>query len=406
MLKRIRNAEGALAVWKIETRVGSKRVHRHITCTEAEAHRIYSELIDQSARAKLGLSFSIPASTSVSYESAAERYVAELIRAGGNPEFAACVERALTDLRKCCTKPLPSFVRADILNWRRWRMDTKKRQGNQPMRAPSLPSPATVNKEMACISGFFRWCLEQEWIAIHPVRGIPRIKYAEPPPKTMSWTDYNKLADALWGIRPDAALLLEVLAETGARWSEAVNAKVGDVDQDRQTWTGVKKGKKTVELLASPWMLFAAKDRPGAEPLCPGPNGKPWNYFTFRKAVDRASDLAGVKRISPHVLRHARATWDVESGLSVRAVQERLGHSEIATTETYFKSANARRALAGSALAHRNPVTICGEKAVLSNVERCRVMQNNDAIAARNPNEFKALKHKPARPKGLRMRTR
>jgi integrase/recombinase XerD len=63
--------------------------------------------------------------------------------------------------------------------------------------------------------------------------------------------------------------------------------------------------------------------------------GRPLERVAVWQLVRKNADIAGLKGIHPHLLRHSFATHLLQGGADLRVVQELLGHADIATTQIY-----------------------------------------------------------------------
>jgi integrase len=69
------------------------------------------------------------------------------------------------------------------------------------------------------------------------------------------------------------------------------------------------------------------KVRPGAR----------YSTGSYRRAVQRACDAAGVERWTPHQLRHSRAT-ELRKSYGIEAARIALGHTNAGVTEIYAEA--------------------------------------------------------------------
>ena len=65
-------------------------------------------------------------------------------------------------------------------------------------------------------------------------------------------------------------------------------------------------------------------------------NGEIMNHQTPTKQFDKFLKKHGLKHRKLHSLRHTSATLLLYGGINIRQVQQRLGHSEIDTTQKYL----------------------------------------------------------------------
>ncbi len=141
--------------------------------------------------------------------------------------------------------------------------------------------------------------------------------------------------------------LLEFAYATGARVSEVIGVKPQDMLYEdglvRIFGKGAKErivpvGRRALGAVA----LYAREIRPrfdkgkGRGILFLNARGTPLSRVGAWAIIKRAAKVAGLtKRVTPHTLRHSFATHLLEGGADLRAVQEMLGHADLATTQLY-----------------------------------------------------------------------
>ncbi|SCF32256.1 integrase/recombinase XerC [Micromonospora viridifaciens] len=165
-----------------------------------------------------------------------------------------------------------------------------------------------------------------------------------PPPALRHATEDD--ADAEDAVLLRDRVLLELLYGTGVRISEACGLDVTDVDPARRVVRVLGKGRREravpygvpAQRALDAWL---SRGRPvlvgsgAGAALLLGARGGRLNPTTARRIVAGYAEAAGLPRTTPHGLRHSAATHLLEGGADLRAVQELLGHSSLASTQIY-----------------------------------------------------------------------
>lgn len=214
----------------------------------------------------------------------------------------------------------------------------------------------TIARRATAVRMFTAWAVRTGRAPIDPGASLASPKAHRVLPDTLDNTSLAEGLDHLDnavvdpdtdspGARRDRALV-EVLYATGIRVSELCGLDVDDVDRQRRVVRVLGKGRKerTVPYgvpaaqAIDAWLASRAElARPDSGPaLFLGTRGKRIDPRVVRALVYKVfADEESGRRIGPHGLRHTAATHLLEGGADLRAVQELLGHSSLATTQIY-----------------------------------------------------------------------
>ena len=143
-------------------------------------------------------------------------------------------------------------------------------------------------------------------------------------------------------------VMVEVLYGCGLRVSELVNLKLSNIYAEEQMLQVFGKGDKERWVPINPRALKLLQDYiltlRSQLPVVQGEEkyvflnlrGRHLSRIAVFQFIKEAVEKAGIHKIvSPHSLRHSFATELVQNGADLRAVQEMLGHENLATTEIY-----------------------------------------------------------------------
>jgi integrase/recombinase XerD len=211
--------------------------------------------------------------------------------------------------------------------------------------------PATLQRKAACLRSFYRHLRRENVIGHDPTADLRAPRKSQKLPKVLSRGDVDKLLRAPKGTDPGALrdrALLELMYACGLRASEAIGLEVADIDLQAGILRARGKGSKerlvpigreaitAVRLYLQRGRPALTASKPEERHLFVNRRGAGLTRQGLYKIVQRYARAVGLDdKMSPHTLRHTFATHLLAGGCDLRAVQEMLGHADIATTQIY-----------------------------------------------------------------------
>lgn len=210
---------------------------------------------------------------------------------------------------------------------------------------------ASVERHVSAVKGLHRFLVREEYAEQDPAQGVPLPKTPELLPDVLSISQIDALLAQEFrpgplGLR-DAAML-EVLYGCGLRASELVGLDMGNLMLDEGVVLVTGKGDrqrvvpisgKAEEALraylreARPHL--ARKAAALATAVFLNARGARISRQSLHAIVARAGQAIGQASLHPHTLRHSFATHLLGGGADLRAIQDMLGHADVATTQIY-----------------------------------------------------------------------
>jgi integrase/recombinase XerC len=205
--------------------------------------------------------------------------------------------------------------------------------------------PKSIARAVSALRSFFTYWQRQGRLKTNPA-AIARVpKATRKLPKVLDTDQASRLFDKTPAspVEKRDRAMLELFYGSGLRLMELVNLNIGDVDLESGFVRVIGKGNKarnvplgrhSIEALRV-W-LNESGECVADRPIFLGRGNQRISPRTIQSRLKKiATEQLADNALHPHMLRHSFATHMLESSGDLRAIQELLGHSDIATTQVY-----------------------------------------------------------------------
>lgn len=201
---------------------------------------------------------------------------------------------------------------------------------------------ATIARRITSVGGLYKWVTEEGVLEQNPMRRVKRPRvYEESTRLGREKDELVRLLDAAREAGPVQHGLLCLLILNGLRVSEAIDARIEDLAEERghRVLSIVGKGNKPALIpLAGRCLdaVTAAIEGRSRGPVLLGSLGGPLSRHQAWRIVSELGKKAGLDgHVHPHQLRHAFVTAALEAGVPLHVVQDAARHADPRTTMRY-----------------------------------------------------------------------
>ena len=222
----------------------------------------------------------------------------------------------------------------DVRAYRRYLLDEEKR------------APSTINRRLQAVRKFCSFAVKVGLMEDNPAAEV-RLREVRPTaPRSLGPDEVERLLEAVRGKRPSLVkrdyAIIRLLLATGIKVGELVDLRLSDIrlGEDGGELT-VGSDRRCIPLDAA--TCAALRDYLRVRPASPGDGnlflsqeGRPISRRTVQRLVSAYAAEAGLKGVSPRVLRHTCAKSMLEETGDLATVARLLGHRSLKTTARYL----------------------------------------------------------------------
>ena len=208
-------------------------------------------------------------------------------------------------------------------------------------------SARSASRHLSAIRRFHAFLCQEKLAAINPAATIDSPRLMRGLPKVLSNVEVDRLLEAA-SYDPDHIVrntaMMELFYSCGLRISELASLPLRDVSLEEGALRVRGKGSKTrivplgeraAQRLRT-WLDERGKGGVKDDTVFLSSRGTRMGRTSVWQVVKDCARAADIRQnVTPHMLRHSFATHLLDNGADLRAVQEMLGHTDIATTQIY-----------------------------------------------------------------------
>lgn len=213
-------------------------------------------------------------------------------------------------------------------------------------------APATIARKVAAVRSLFHFMVKRGIVKHNPTVQVGSPGVRKPVPRTISVQEVEALLDqARDRVGPDGLrnrAMLSLLYATGMRVTELVSLDLSDIDLSTGLVRCVGRRARPRVVPIDPDTRLAVKEyielgrqayvkAPDEPALFLNHRGQRLTRQGFWLIMKGLARQAGVGQVTPHTLRHTFAAHKLSDGLTLRKLQELLGHANISTTQMYTR---------------------------------------------------------------------